>query len=61
MERDKVSREEVLARMNKQIDEEIKMRLCDYIIENNEQELVIPQVLQLHNQFLHLAHKSELV
>lgn len=61
MERDKVNREEVLARMDKQIDEEIKMRLCDYIIENNEQELVIPQVLQLHDKFLHLSNKSEFV
>lgn len=61
MERDQVSREEVLARMDKQIDEKIKMRLCDYIIENNEQELVIPQVLQLHDKFLHFSLKRESV
>jgi dephospho-CoA kinase len=53
MKRDNVTREEVLARMNKQIDENIKMRLCDYVIHNDEQQLVIPQVLSLHETLLH--------
>lgn len=58
MDRDKVSREEVIARMDKQIDEDIKMRLCDYVIENNELELVLPQVLQLHSHFLNMAERG---
>jgi dephospho-CoA kinase len=58
MERDKVNREQVLSRMDKQMDEEIKIRLCDFIIYNNEQELVIPQVLNLHDQLLQLASTS---
>ncbi|HEY0272599.1 MAG TPA: dephospho-CoA kinase [Chitinophaga sp.] len=52
MERDHVTREEVLARMRKQINEDIKMRLSDYIIFNDEQQLVIPQVLALHEKLL---------
>ncbi len=60
MERDKVTREEVISRMNRQIDEEIKMRLCDFVIENNEQQLVIPQVLQLHQELLSLAKAATL-
>ncbi|SJZ69861.1 dephospho-CoA kinase [Chitinophaga eiseniae] len=55
MKRDNVTREEVLARMHKQIDESIKMRLCDYVIRNDEQQLVIPQVLALHQRLLQLA------
>ncbi|RYF80730.1 MAG: dephospho-CoA kinase [Chitinophagaceae bacterium] len=55
MDRDQSSREEVLSRMNRQINEELKMKLCDYIIDNGEQELVIPQVLMLHQKFLSLA------
>lgn len=50
MQRDNVTREEVLSRMNKQIDEEMKMRLCDYVITNDEQELLIPQVMKLHEE-----------
>lgn len=57
MERDGVSREEVQQRMRRQIDEAIKMRLCDFIITNDEQQLVIPQVLQLHQKLQSLqAH-----
>ena len=54
LERDHVTRDEVLSRMNRQIDEEIKMRLCDFIIDNSEQVLVIPQVLELHHYLLGL-------
>jgi dephospho-CoA kinase len=55
MHRNNIPRDEVLARMNKQIDETIKMRLCDFIITNDEQELLIPQVISLHQQLLKLA------
>jgi dephospho-CoA kinase len=55
MERDGVKKEDVVGRANRQIDEDIKMRLCDFIIVNNDQELVIPQVLELHSKFLEMA------
>ncbi|MEO5892150.1 MAG: dephospho-CoA kinase [Ferruginibacter sp.] len=55
MKRDHVTREEVKARMEKQIDEAIKMRLCDHVITNDEQELVIPQVVKLHELLLQKA------
>ena len=55
MERDSVKREDVINRANRQIDEEIKMRLCDFVIINNDQELIIPQVLELHSKFLEMA------
>jgi dephospho-CoA kinase len=54
--RDGITREEVLARMDKQIDEQIKMKLCDFVIINDEQQLVLPQVIQLHQHFLQLTH-----
>jgi len=52
MKRDNVTEEEVKTRMNKQIEESIKMKLCDFIINNDEQELLIPQVLKIHQQLL---------
>jgi dephospho-CoA kinase len=33
------------------LDEEKKMKLCDFVIINNEQQLVIPQVLELDKKF----------
>ena len=55
MQRDNISREEVIARMNKQIDETLKIKLCDFVIKNDEQQLVIPQVIERHQQLLALA------
>lgn len=55
MERDGTTRDAVLARMNRQLDERIKMKLCDFIIYNDEQHLVVPQVLSLHQHFLKMA------
>lgn len=58
MNRDGLSRAEVLQRLHRQVPEEIKMKLCDYVIINNEQQAVIPQVLALHQQLLQRAKES---
>lgn len=55
MQRDHITREDVIARINKQVKQVIKMRLCDFVIYNDEQKPVIPQVLELHEQLLTLA------
>ncbi|HSU50022.1 MAG TPA: dephospho-CoA kinase [Segetibacter sp.] len=55
IERDQLSREQVLSRMSRQIDESIKMKLCDFVIVNDEQSLLIAQVLELHTKFLALT------
>ncbi|MFZ9386731.1 MAG: dephospho-CoA kinase [Chitinophagaceae bacterium] len=52
MDRDGISAGEVRKRMDRQLDEDMKMKLCDHIVRNDEQELVIPQVLALHRLFL---------
>ncbi len=57
MQRDKITEEEVLQRMKRQMDEDSKMRLCDFVIINDEQHLLIPQVLQLHEKLLALDVK----
>ncbi len=59
MERDKVSRDQVLSRMKQQIDEAIKIRLCDFVIVNDGQSLLIPQVLELHTKFITIALSIE--
>lgn len=57
MTRDGISRDEVMNRIKKQIDEDIKMRLCDFVIINNEQELVLPQVLELNERLSAMGHQ----
>ena len=58
MERDKVSRDEVLKRMEQQLDEDIKMSKCDYVLINDEQQLLIPQVLGLHEKLITLSKQK---
>lgn len=58
MDRDNITREEVIKRMTNQVDEEMKMKLCDFIIYNDEQQLIIPQVIQLHETFLNEASQK---
>jgi dephospho-CoA kinase len=55
MKRDRVSEDEVLARINKQLSEEDKRTLCQYEIINDDRQLLIPQVLQLHHQLMRVA------
>ncbi len=58
MQRDAVSEEAVKARMNKQMDEETKLSLCDFKIYNDEEKAVIPQVLALHDKLLALSKEK---
>jgi dephospho-CoA kinase len=51
MERDQVSREQVLARMNNQMSDEEKTKLADFVIINDGITAIIPQVMALHHRF----------
>lgn len=55
MNRDGLTRAEIESRNAKQFTEERKIKLADNIIRNDDSELVIPQVLNLHEKFLSLA------
>ncbi|MBO9660461.1 MAG: dephospho-CoA kinase [Chitinophagaceae bacterium] len=57
MNRDNITREDVLQRMKRQINETVKMKLCDFVVRNNEQELVIPQVVELDERIRKLHVK----
>jgi dephospho-CoA kinase len=55
MDRDHVEAGAVRERMRHQVQERIKMLLCDEVIVNDDQHAVIPQVLALHERLLHRA------
>lgn len=52
MKRDRISEEEILKRIAGQMNDDKKIKLCDFIIYNNEKDLVIPQIMELHKMFL---------
>lgn len=55
MQRDGVTREKVLDRIRHQMDDDEKIRRCDFVILNDDRTMLIPQVLELHARFLEIA------
>ena len=54
IQRDKVTTREVQKRNAQQMDEAAKMKRCNFIITNDEESLVVPQVLAIHEKLLQL-------
>ena len=52
MQRDYITREEVLKRMEHQLEDSLKMKLCDWVIQNDDRQLLIPQVLAIQKEIL---------
>jgi dephospho-CoA kinase len=52
MQRDNISEDDVQARIEKQMNEAEKMSRCDFVISNNEKDLLIPQVVALNEKLL---------
>lgn len=50
MERDHSTRDEIMARLARQWEEERKVPMADFIINNNGTEMLIPQVMEVHRK-----------
>ena len=58
MQRDNVSREEIMKRMEQQMDEELKMSKCHFVLLNDEQHMLTLQVLELHQKLIDLSKQK---
>ena len=54
--RDHITADDVRLRMERQFSDEQKEKLADHIIINDEQMLLIPQILALHQHFINLSY-----
>ncbi len=52
--RDNISKPEVARRIQNQMPEEDKIKRCHFVLNNNEEQLVVPQVLELHKKLVGL-------
>lgn len=52
MSRDNIGEQEIVSRMERQMDEAVKMNLCNFVIVNDGLRLIVPQVLELHEKFM---------
>ncbi|MCF8363671.1 MAG: dephospho-CoA kinase, partial [Prolixibacteraceae bacterium] len=50
MERDNISREEVLKRMKNQLPDEEKIKQSDFVVDTGERQLILPQVIEIHHK-----------
>ena len=55
IKRDKISRNEVLERIDKQLSEDEKMKRADFVIYNDHSQPLIEQVLTIHQQLILLS------
>ena len=46
------SDEEILNIINRQVSDEERAHIADYLVKNDESQLLLPQILQLHEEFL---------
>lgn len=57
--RDHISKDEILLRMKRQFTDEQKMKLADHVLINDENRLLIPQIISLHQQFLKISSNHD--
>ena len=53
IQRNKLSREQVLERMKNQMDDEARIKLSDYIIYNSENDMIIPAIMKINDDILY--------
>lgn len=58
MARNQITRDEVLSRIQNQLPEAEKLQMADYIIINDGEHALLPQVLNIHQKLLKLATTS---
>jgi dephospho-CoA kinase len=52
--RNKLTREQVIERMRNQMDDAERIQLADYVINNAENDMIIPSILKIHEDILTL-------
>jgi dephospho-CoA kinase len=50
-----LTKEEVLKRIENQMEDKEKIKLSDYVINNSEHEMIIPSILNIHEEILSLT------
>lgn len=56
--RNSLSREQVLERMRNQMDDDSRIKQSDYVIQNSEKDMIIPAILKIHEDMLTYINTS---
>jgi hypothetical protein len=52
MHRSRMTREEILERMKNQMSDDDRIKQSDYVIDNSENAMIIPAILNIHNDIM---------
>ncbi len=52
IKRNKLSRNKVMERVRNQMDDESRSKLSDYVINNSENDMIVPAILEIHKDIL---------
>lgn len=58
MGRSEISREEVMERIRNQVDDEEREEQSYYVIDNTDNEMIIPEIIRIHEDMLRLAGRE---
>jgi dephospho-CoA kinase len=58
IKRNNLSREQILARIKNQSDDDYKVSRSHYVIDNSENKMIIPEILKIHNDILNIINKG---
>jgi dephospho-CoA kinase len=58
MGRNELSREQVIERIKNQLEDDEREELSYYVINNADNEMIIPEILRIHEDMLRLAEKE---
>lgn len=56
--RDNSNKEKIMERIKNQLNDEYKIKNSDFVINNNNEELILPQILSIHNNLLNILKKK---
>ena len=56
--RDRLSKEAIIERVNNQLNEDYKIKNSDYVIYNDNKQLIVPLILRIHQKILEILKKK---
>jgi dephospho-CoA kinase len=56
IQRNKLSQEQVMDRIRNQMDDQERIKRSDFIIQNAENDMIIPSILKIHNEIITLLN-----
>jgi dephospho-CoA kinase len=56
--RNNLTREQVIERINNQSNDDYKISLSDYVVNNSDNEMIIPAVLNIHNELIKISNEK---